>query len=138
MAEGSHIQNKVAETRRQAMAALDAMVKSEMRVAGLEKQLEKARQVADAKAKEATGFAQKALAATAVKHVICIQQDPRAILAPVTATSSSTPAASAKKESRPSFSSTAKDAKDAKDAQDAPKAPPKLKRRPWNPKGRQQ
>ena len=46
MAEGSRIQNKVADTRPQAMIALDAKVKSEMRVAGLEKQLEKAKQVA--------------------------------------------------------------------------------------------
>ena len=112
------------------MIALDAKVKSDMRVTELEKQLEKAKQVVDAKAKEAAGSQQLASAAASVKQVVCIQQDPRAILAPVTATTSSSPAASAENESRPSVSSTAQSAKDA------PKTAPKKKRRPWNP-GRQ-
>ena len=112
------------------MIALDAKVKSDMRVAELEKRLEKAKQVADAKAKEAAGSQQLASAAASVKHVLCVQQDPRDILAPVTVTASSTPTTSAENGSRPSVSTIAQSAKDA------PKVTPKKKRRPWNP-GRQ-
>ena len=101
MAEKSRIQTEVAETRRKAMIAFDAKVRSDMRVAELEKRLEKARQVADAMAKEATGSAQMTLAAASVKHVVFIQYDPRDILAPVTATALSTPDASAENGSRP-------------------------------------
>ena len=131
MAEKARIEKNIANSRRQAMIALDAKVKSDTRVTELEKQLETARKVADAKAKEAAGFQQTASAAASVKHVVCIQQDPRAILAPVTATTSSSPAASAESKSRPPVSSTAQSDKDA------PKTAPKKKRRPWNP-GRQQ
>ena len=89
------------------MIALDAKVKSDMRVAELEKRLEKAKQVADAKAKEAAGSQQLASAAASVKHVLCVQQDPRDILAPMTATASSTQTASAENGSRPSVLTTA-------------------------------
>ena len=63
MAEKSQVQTEVADTRQKAMIALDAKVKSDKRVAELEKWLEKAKQVADAKAKEAAGSAQMASAA---------------------------------------------------------------------------
>ena len=133
MAEASRIQTEKGEARRKAMIASDTKVKSDLRVAELEKQLVKAKKVADAKAKEAAGSAQEAVAAASAKHLLCIQQDPRDILAPVTATASTAPTASAEKGSRPSGSTVAKSAKDA------PKVPPKSKtRRPWNPKGRQQ
>ena len=133
MAEASRIQTEKGEARRKAMIASDAKVKSDLRVAELERQLVKAKKAADAKAKEAAGSAQEAVAAATAKHLLCIQQDPRDILAPVTATASTAPTASAEKGSRPSGSTVAKSAKDA------PKVPPKSKtRRPWNPKGRQQ
>ena len=57
------VETDIADSRRKAMIVLDAKVKSDMPVTELEKRLEKAKQVVDAKAKEAAGSAQMASAA---------------------------------------------------------------------------